>query len=146
MVLRPCARAGILIGQISHYSNGGDARMPQGTRIVQKSPEEVMDRLRMLMSAGNFEITDATGDAIWFRHGTYLTQSAPQYPKQGVVRVSPAQDGTEVSYWIESTAPVKVWLTLFGVVFFWLILPPIVAYRTMEHHPRQLMENLLQGL
>jgi len=39
------------------------------------------------MAGGNFDITRITGSTIHFKHGTYLTQSAPLLPKKGMVSV-----------------------------------------------------------
>ena len=120
--------------------------MITGSKIVAKRPEEALDRLKLAMSGGNFEITTATESSICFRHGTYLTQSAPLFPTKGTIRLVRRQDGTEISYEIEPTGFPKYWLTFFGILFCWAIFPPIVAYRTLVYHPKRLMENLLQGI
>jgi hypothetical protein len=120
--------------------------MITGGRTVARSPAEVLDRLKLAMSGGNFEVTAATDKSISFKHGTYLTQSAPLFPKSGVIRLAAKGDGTEVTYEVQSTGFPKYWLLLFGVLFCWAILPPILAYRALVYHPRRLMENLLQGI
>jgi hypothetical protein len=114
--------------------------------MVSKSPAEALDRLKLAMSGGNFEIIRVTDDTISFKHGTFLTQSAPQFPKHGTIRVAPADGGSEITYDVEPALFVRCWLIFFAVVFFWLIFPPIIAYRTLVYHPRRLMENLLSGL
>jgi len=120
--------------------------MIEGQRIVERPPEQVMDRLRLAMSGANCEITNASDTSIAFRHGTYLTQSAPLLPKRGRVDVSPSQTGSRISYKIEATGFSKYWLIAVAAIFCWTIFPPILAYRTLSHHPRQLMESLLQGI
>ena len=120
--------------------------MITGSKMVAKSPAEALDRLKLAMSGGNFEITALTDSSISFKHGTYLTRSAPLLPKKGTIRLAGRGDGTEISYEIKATGLPKYWLMLIGTLFFWAVFPPILAYRALAHHPRQLMENLLQGI
>ena len=120
--------------------------MITGSRFVTKSPVEVMDRLKLAMAAGNFEMVEVTEDSITFRHGTWLTQSAPQFPKAGKILLDDKGEGTDILYAVEPVGFPKYWLILCGIVFFWLIFPPILAHRTLVHHPRRVMENLLQGI
>ncbi len=120
--------------------------MITGTKRVAKSPAETLDRLKLAMSGGNFEIIALTERSISFKHGTYLTQSAPLIPKTGVIRLGGGGDGTMVSYEIEPTAFPKFWLMLFAILFCWAVFPPILVHRALVHHPRRLMENLLQGI
>ncbi len=120
--------------------------MPTGTRTVKASPAETADKLRMLLAAANCEIVHATDSEIQFRHGTYLTQSAPLVPKRATVRLERSSTGTLLNYDIEVSKPVAVWLSLIGVVFCWLILPPILIHRALVYHPQRFMENLLAGL
>ena len=120
--------------------------MITGSKMVAKSLGETLDRLRLAMSGGNFQITGTTDSSISFKHGTYLTQSAPLFPTRGMIRLLGGGDGTEISYEIESAGFPKYWLMLISILFCWAIFPPILAYRTLMHHPRQLMENLLQGI
>lgn len=98
------------------------------------------------MSGGNFQITNATDSSISFKHGTYLTQSAPLFPKRGTINLADRDGKTEITYTVEPVGFPKYWLILIGILFCWLIFPPILAYRALRHHPQQLMENLLQGL
>jgi hypothetical protein len=120
--------------------------MMTGARTIDRSSSEVLDRLKLAMSAGNFEITAITDCSISFRHGTYLTQSAPLLPKRGTIRIASRDHATDVSYEIEPTGFPKYWLIFVAIVFCWVIFPPILVYRALVHHPRQLMENLLQGI
>ena len=120
--------------------------MITGSKMVAKSPGEALDRLKLAMSGGNFEIIALTDSSISFKHGTCLTQSAPLFPKEGAIRLTSMGDRTEISYEIEPTGFPKYWLTLIGILFCWAIFPPILAYRALVHHPKQLMENLLQGI
>ena len=64
--------------------------MIQGQRIINRPVAEVIDRLKLAMAGGNFEIVSATGATISFRHGTYLTESAPLLPKRGTLCVEPS--------------------------------------------------------
>ena len=120
--------------------------MPTGTRTVKASPAETVDKLRMLLAAENCEIISASDSEIQFRHGTYLTQSAPLLPKRANVRLERSSKGTLLSYDIQVAKPVTVWLSLIAVVFCWLILPPIFVHRALVYHPQRFMENLLAGL
>jgi len=110
------------------------------------SPSEVIDRLKTVMAAGNFEIRGLSPDGISFRHGTHLTSSAPLLPKQGRIKVQPDENGSKIDYEIEVSGFVKYWMIFIGVIFCWLILPPILVHRALVHHPHQLMRNLLQAL
>ena len=120
--------------------------MITGKRTVKRSPAEVIDRLKMAMAGGNYEITAATDTSLSFKHGTYMTESAPLLPKRGVIRVSPAKSGADVSYEIAVAGFPKVWMIIVATVFFWAIFPPILVHRALTYHPRRLMENLLQAI
>ena len=120
--------------------------MITGSKMVRKSPAEALDRLKLAMSGGNFKITALTENSISFRHGTCLTQSAPLFPKKGTIHLASEGHETEVSYEIEATGLPKYWLIVISILFCWAIFPPILAYRALVHHPKQLMENLLQGV
>ena len=120
--------------------------MPTGTRTVKASPAEALDKLRMLLAAANCEIIHATDSAIQFRHGTYLTQTAPLFPKRANVRLERSPNGTLLSYDIHVSKLIVVWLSLFAILFCWLIFPPIIVYRALVYHPQRFMENLLAGL
>ena len=120
--------------------------MASGNRTVSRTRDETMDRLKLAMSGGNFEITGQSDDWLSFRHGTYLTQSATLLPKAGTIRLVERGKVTDVSYEIDVSGLVSCWLTLVAVVFCWAIFPPILAYRALVYHPRRLMEDLLQAL
>ena len=120
--------------------------MIQGNRIINRPAAEVMDRLKLAMAGGNFEVQSVTGTAITFRHGTYLTESAPLLPKRGTIRVEPSGQTAAVSYEIEASGFAKYWMILIAVLLCWAIFPPVLVYRALIHHPRRLMENLLQGI
>ena len=109
-------------------------------------PGEVLSRLKSAMAGGNFEILSQSADRIEFRHGTYLTQSAPLLPKRGVIRIAPAGNGSRVDYEIGVSGFAKYWVGFIGVVFCWLIFPAVIAHRALFHHPRRLMRNLLQAI
>jgi len=110
------------------------------------SPSEVIDRLKIVMAAGNFEIRRSSPEGISFRHGTYLTSSAPLLPKQGQIKVQLDENGSRIDYEIEVYGFVKYWMIFIGVIFFWVIFPPLLVHRALVHHPHQLMRNLLQAL
>ena len=75
-----------------------------------------------------------------------MTQSAPLLPKKGTIRVVGEGEKTEVLYEIEITGFPKYWLIIISVLFCWAVFPPILVYRALVHHPKRLMENLLQGI
>lgn len=120
--------------------------MITGSRIIDRPVDEVLDRIRLAMSAGNFEIIRSSPYSIIFRHGTLLTHSAPLLPKRGIIELVEHGGMTEASFSVEPCGFAAFWLPLFGILFCWLIYPPIVAYRALVHHPRRLMENLLEGI
>jgi hypothetical protein len=124
--------------------------MIQGTKTVNRPPTEVLDRLGTVLAGANCEIIERSERFLRFRHGTHLTQTAPMLPKEGSIRLRRSPEGpgeaTVVEYSVAVTGFARVWLALVAVVFFWAIFPPILAWRALVHHPRQLMENLLAGV
>ena len=120
--------------------------MITGNKMIAKRPADVLDRLRLAMSGGNFEVTALTDHSISFRHGTYLAQSAPLLPTRGVIMLVNSGDGTDVHYEIAPLWFAKFWLLLIATVFCWAVFPPILVHRALVHHPKRLMENLLQGI
>lgn len=117
-----------------------------GSTYSDLPPSDVLTRLKSAMAAGNFEVLHSTENLIQFRHGTYLTQSAPLLPKHGSLRVKARGAGSEVDYEISVSGFAKVWLVLVGLAFCWLIFPPLLVYRALVHHPHLLMRNLLQAI
>lgn len=120
--------------------------MASGTRIVKASPFETADKLRMMLAAANCEITHASDSELDFQHGTYLTQTAPLFLKRAKIRLDPSRAGTSLNYDIHVAKPIVIWLSIFSILFCWLIFPPLIAYRALVYHPRRFMENLLAGL
>ena len=120
--------------------------MITGSKESTFSAPEVIDRLKTLMADGNFEIRGSSPDEISFRHGTFLTSSAPLLPKEGRIKVQPSEKGSQIEYEIKVSGFAKYWMVFIGVVFCWLIFPPILVYRALMHHPHQLIRNLLQAL
>ncbi|MGJ8653110.1 MAG: hypothetical protein ACSHX8_07540 [Opitutaceae bacterium] len=120
--------------------------MITGSTQSDFTPSEVSDRLRTAMAAGNFEICNQTSERIEFRHGTYMTQSAPMLPKSGSIQITPSGSGTRVDYEIEIAGFAKYWMGFFGIIFCWLIIPAILVYRALFYHPDRLMKNLLQAI
>ena len=120
--------------------------MITGSKIVEKCREETFDRLRLAMAGGNFEITHITETSISFKHGTCLTESAPLFRTEGTIQLLNRDNRTEISYEIQAIGFQKYWMILVAVLTCWAILPPIFAYRALVYHPRQLMENLSQGI
>ena len=118
--------------------------MSTGSKHSSFSPDQIVDRLRTAMAAGNFEITDGGSGRIEFRHGTYLTQTAPMLPERGNISIRPEGTGSMVQYKIEVYGFAKYWMMFIAIVFCWLIFPPLLVFRAINHHPVRLMENLLQ--
>ncbi|GAA5119224.1 hypothetical protein GCM10023212_11010 [Luteolibacter yonseiensis] len=98
------------------------------------------------MAAGNFEILSQSAGVIEFRHGTYLTESAPLLPKHGIIRITPSGTGSRVDYEVGLSGIAKYWTAFIGIAFCWLVFPALVAHRAHFHHPKRLMENLLQAV
>ena len=120
--------------------------MITGLHTSSKPVGEVTDKLRMILAAANCTVTASSDEEIEFRHGTYLTQSSPLFPKTGAFGFTPIEGGTRIDYNIALTPFPTVWLTIFGVLFCWLIFPAIAAYRAIKVHPKQMMENILAGV
>ena len=120
--------------------------MIAGHRTTPKPVDEVSDRLRAILAGANFTVTASSDEGIEFRRGTYLTQSSPLFPKTGAFRFSPIEGGTRIDYTVALAPFPAVWLTMFGVLFCWLIFPAIIAYRAIRVHPKQMMENILAGV
>lgn len=120
--------------------------MISGSRTIKKSMEEVSDRLRMMLAAANCSLTDDRGDVIRFRHGTYLTRTAPLLPKSGTVQLAANSSGTEATYEIQVAGLARAWLILVAALTCWAIVPPILVYRALVIHPRRFIENLLDGV
>jgi hypothetical protein len=118
--------------------------MIRGSVESKLAPSEVSTRLRAAMAAGNFEIRSDSPTMLAFRHGTYLTESVPHLPKKGTIWISPSQSGSRIDYEIGISGFPKYWMVFIGIVFCWLIFPPIFAHRALCHHPDRLMKNLLQ--
>lgn len=120
--------------------------MITGSTQSDFTPDEVFDRLKVAMAAGNFDIRSQSSQRIDFRHGTYMTQSAPLLPKIGSITITPNGTGSRVDYEIEVSGFARYWMAFFGIVFCWLIIPAILVYRALFHHPDRLMKNLLQAI
>ena len=114
-----------------------------GSKQSELSPHEVIDRLKLTMASGNFEIVEQGAGKVRFLHGTYLTESAPLLPKVGEINVSATDGGSIINYRIEVRGFAKYWMLFCAVVFCWLVFPTIAIYRALTHHPDQLMKNLL---
>jgi len=120
--------------------------MITGSTQSDFTPSEVLTRLRAAMAAGNFEILSQAPAMIVFRHGTYLTQSAPLLPKKGSIRITPNGSGSRVDYEIGVSGFAKYWMAFIGIAFCWLIFPAILVHRALCYHPDRLMKNLLQAI
>ena len=120
--------------------------MTTGTTYSDFPPSEVSIRLRTAMAGGNFEILSHSQDQLVFRHGTFLTQSAPLLPKRGTIWISPDEFGSVIDYEIGVVGIAKCWLGFFGIAFCWLIFPAVIVYRALFYHPERLMKNLLQAI
>jgi hypothetical protein len=120
--------------------------MIAGTKITNNSQSKVLERIRTILAGANCEILDQSDESIRFRHGTYMTQTAPMLPKEGVLRLTGDGDSTRVDYEVQVSGFAKLWMTLVAVIFFWAVFPPILVYRALVYHPRQFMENILSGI
>ena len=120
--------------------------MIAGSRTIKKPIEEVSERLRMMLAAANCSVSDGDGNEVRFKHGTYLTQSAPLLPKSGTICLGTSSSGTNISYEIRVSGFARVWMILVAVLTCWAIFPPILVYRALAVHPRRFMDNLLEGL
>ena len=120
--------------------------MPTGTVRIMKPLDEVMDKLRGYIAAANCEIVERSRNSLRFHHGTYLTQTATLFRKTCDLHFDEADGTTVVTYNVRTAPFIVVWLTLWGILFCWTIFMPIIAYRTLVHHPQRFVENLLAGI
>ena len=120
--------------------------MTTGTAQSDLLPSEVSSRLRAAMAGGNFEIISQSPEQIVFRHGTFLTQSAPLLQKSGRISIRPSESGSHIDYEIGVVGFAKFWIGFFGIAFCWLIFPAVIVYRALFYHPERLMRNLLQAI
>ncbi len=120
--------------------------MIYGSRMVEKDMAETLDRLKLMMAAGNFEITDEAADSLSFKHGSMFASGASHFPKRGIVRLALAGGSTEVSYEVEPVGIMKYHMMLFGTLMFWMVFPAIIARKVLVDYPMRLMDNLLAGL
>ncbi len=115
------------------------------------SPIELTERLKIAMTAQNFEVHEPTPNEISFRRwGARYSSTSPsrpkrgEFPKRGQILIRPSGNGSHIDYEIEVYGIIKYWLILNAVIFCWLIFPPILIFRALSNQPRQLMRNLLQ--
>jgi hypothetical protein len=116
------------------------------SRSVPLPPGEILGKLKMILAAANCRVLSAGDDGVRFRHGTYLTQSAPLLPKECTLTFHPEGPSTRIDGDIRVAGPARIWLIFVAVVLCWAIFPPILVYRALVWHPRQFVENLLAGL
>jgi len=120
--------------------------MAAGSVTVNRTPAEVLDRLRIILAAANCDVLEADEARVRFHHGAWLTQSAPLLPKSGEFRLVPVDGRTKIEYEVHLATAARVWLTVVGIVFFPLVFPPILCHRAIFYHPRRFAENILAGL
>ena len=114
------------------------------------SPAEVLDRLKTVMVAEQFEILESSSNEIRFRHGAYFSSTAPsfpkrgQFPKRGRILIQPSEQGSRIDYEIEVYGIIRYWLFFISIACCWLIFPPVLVYRALSTKPRQLMRKVLQ--
>ena len=120
--------------------------MITGTRTTPKPPNEAVDRFCTILAGANGTVTDRTDQRIEFRHGTYLTESAPLLPKKGFVSFVPSGEGTKMDYGVAVDTFPTLWIGAFGILFCWLVFPAVAAYRALKIHPKRMIENLLAGV
>jgi len=127
-------------------SGGTETTVGRNARIVPGTSPKIMDKLRLMLAAANCEVTEESPNALRFRHGTFMTESAPLLAKKGRIVLSDRGDSTLVSYDIKVAGFARYWMTFVAIVFFWAIFPPILVHRALVYYPRRFMENLLAGL
>lgn len=113
---------------------------------TDRSPAEITDRLKLVMSGGNFRITAESANRIEFDHGSFMTETAYVIPKSGCFIIEPVGDRQRVSYEVSIHPAAKGWLLFVATVFCWLIFPPLLIHRALRIDPRRLMDNVLQAI
>jgi len=120
--------------------------MKTGHAEVHRGIEAVRDRLTSMLAAANCEILSDSAHEITFRHGTYLTESAPLLPKTGAFQMRPSPNGTMVNWRISVSPFAAGWMTFVAIVFCWTLFAPILVHRALTYHPARFMQNLVRGL
>jgi len=120
--------------------------MATGTVATPKPQAAVVEKLRGFLAAANCEIVESAHDHLAFRHGTYLTQTAPLFRKSCRLDFTESAGTTTVRYSVRPAPFIRVWLTLVAIVFCWTVFVPLLAYRALAYHPRRFVENLLAGV
>ncbi len=114
------------------------------------SPAKVLDRLKTVMAAEQFEILESSSSEIRFRHGAYFSSIAPsfpkrgQFPKRGRILIQPSVNGSQIEYEIEVYGMIRYWLFFISIACCWLIFPPILAYQALSYQPHQMIRKVLQ--
>jgi hypothetical protein len=120
--------------------------MLTGSVLIPRPRPVVVDRLRVILAGANCTVLESSEDRIRFRHGTYLSQTAPLLPKTCDLRLEEESGSTRVRYEVRVAPFIRFWFTLMGILFCWAIFPPFLAYRALVHHPRLFVENALAGV
>lgn len=119
--------------------------MITGSVIIHKPGPVVLEKLRGFLGAANCDVDQWSDHQVSFRHGTYLTQTATLFPKCCRLYLDESDGTTTVRYEVRVALPCAIFLTLWGILFCWTLIMPIVAYRSLVYHPRRFIENLLGG-
>ena len=120
--------------------------MPSVSRTVPLSRGEVLTRLKMILAAANCRVLSASEEGLCFKHGTYLTESAPLLPKVCTLTFHAEGTSTRIAGDIRVAGPATDWMIIVAVAFCWMIFPPILVHRALVYHPRQFLKNLLAGI
>ncbi|MCF7908206.1 MAG: hypothetical protein K9L86_05000 [Candidatus Omnitrophica bacterium] len=120
--------------------------MISGTKTVNKSLSETIEKLKTMLASANCEITEQNKNTIKFKHGTFFTQTSFMFPKVGVLKLEADLNKTKINYEIEINKFLKIWITLFAIIGCIFIFPPIAAYFVLVKHPRKFIENILYGV
>jgi hypothetical protein len=120
--------------------------MINGTHTFDRPMSEIKGKLKIILAGANCEITSQTNDTINFIHGTYMTQTPMLFRKIGSIILKENREGTRLDYMITTAPFITIWLTIYGTLFCWTVIIPILMNRILSKYPKKFMENMLAGI
>jgi len=116
--------------------------MTTGTKRVGKGPAEVLDRLKLLLASSGCRFsTNESGDVIQF-----ATRRFGEPVVWGTLRLSQADQGTDIAYEAELSPGQKLAGIVASLVGCWSIVIPAMVYQAWKYGPQKAVDQLLAGL
>jgi len=121
-------------------------KMIAGQKVVHRQRDEAVNRLRSTLALANCTVVKDDGACVEFQHGSSNSRPIVDPPKTASVTFNETARGTQIVWRVTVAREASVWLCLAGVFGCWAIFPPIMAYRALTVHPREFMENIMDGI